>query len=127
MKKAEIVRLELLKSLYREVQLQLRGINEQINEIKNRAELPELRKKYEDTYWIFTNSGGQGESWNLYSHVTKVNDCTTGTCDTFQLSPDGIFVRKNEASFLGVNCEKKITKRQWTAALNKMKSEINKL
>jgi len=91
---------------------------------------PLFEKKYNDTYWTYTNSYGCiGKRWIVYVHAKKVDsvwDCGSNginshiICDTFQLTSDNNLLIDFNSKEYHSQLKKKITKKEFTNAVSKM-------
>jgi len=91
---------------------------------------PLFEKKYNDTYWTYTNSYGCiGKRWIVYVHAKKVEriwDCGSNginshiICDTFQLTSDNKLLIDFDSKEYHSQLKKKITKKEFASAVSKM-------
>jgi len=92
----------------------LGNIRHQIEEIKEKELLPDLKRKYEGKYWKYNNGYNNEERWWIYSYCIEVKGEHDFCVVTFESSPNGCeFKTHDRGSYL---CQIQITKSEYTKA-----------
>lgn len=91
----------------------------EIEEIENAVELPALRKKYNNTYWIYDNGYNNVDRWPLYYHCIKVTSTSAAKTVCFQSMSGGKFECEINKHTYFSSFQKQITKKEYLTALRK--------
>lgn len=65
------------------------AINDQIETLRTKRELPALKRKLEGKYFKYQNSYNAGTSWNIYAYCHTVISPDRAIVDRFECDPRG--------------------------------------
>jgi hypothetical protein len=124
-KKTELQELiEELQMLY----LERMELEEQIEAIRDRDELPKLKRRFERKYFKYNNGYNSEDRWWLYSHCKEVKGLRNFIVDKFETDIRGESTFQLSAEeFSTTGFQKQITKREYNTALRKFKAKLNNL
>lgn len=116
--------LEILEKQHEEYRAKCFEIRDQIDEIKTKEILPQLKEQYEGKYWRYRNRTSSEESWWLYSFCVEAVDERSGKFHQFETTPYQSEFKVSEDGHYHL-CEEEITKDEYLKALDEFITEVS--
>lgn len=115
---------QTLEKQIKEQRDKLHSLENKLDKLLNDQELPKLKAKYTNTYWVYENGYNGQEKWNMYCHCLSVTNHREFLVETFQTDSRGEISihRQTTGDHL---FEKKITKREFETTLNRIIKKVS--
>lgn len=108
-----------LQDLQKKLLSQHTDVRNRIEDLETKIHTPALKKELIGKYYVYENSYGSGKKWLLYYHVIDVESPYSIIVNSFQTMPYNEYKFEVKTSINQSLLQRRITKRQYQAAVKK--------